>query len=480
MIGTRSAYQRGVFDRTPPQNVEAERSVLGAMLLNPAAVGAAIEILRDSGEAVFYHPPNGLVYDAMVSLFGANQPIDAITLIRALTDTGKLEAAGGAMYLAELTRAVPTSANVEVYARIVLDAAILRNIIATGTRLVSEAYAAETPPMELLGKAESELFAMTADSKATSPTTAFEVLSRVYETTEKAITSGRGSEGVLSGHQKLDNLLSGFQPSDFIVIAARPSVGKTAFALSCATHAALKLDVPTLVFSLEMSEESLMMRVAASTHGVDKFRIYQGFQPHRELDKLRAARDASKAWNLTIIDKPSISILDIRSRARKFAAKHAGKRIMIIIDYLQLVAPANSRDPRHEQVSNISRTLKGLARELHQPVIALAQLNREGDTDEPKLSNLRETGAIEQDADVVGLLHREKGGETDQGFPIIFHVAKHRNGPTGRFTRWFDKSTQSYFDTVNDVERPDTPPHDKYTPDPNIADTYDEQDDMAF
>lgn len=480
MSGPRSTYQRGVFDRTPPQNIEAERSVLGAMLLNPAAVGAAIEILRDSGEAVFYHPPNGLVYDAMVSLFAANQPVDAITLIRALTDTGKLEAAGGAIYLAELTRAVPTSANVEVYARIVLDAAILRNIIATGTRLVSEAYAAETPPMELLGKAESDLFAMTADSKATSLSTAFEVLSRVYDTTERAITSGRGSEGVLTGHEKLDNLLSGYQPGTFNIIAARPSVGKTAFALSCATHAALKLDVPTLMFSLEMSEESLMMRVAASTHGVDKFRIYQGFQSHRELDKLRLARDASIRWPITIIDKPAISILEIRSRCRKFAAKNIGKRVIIIADYLQLIVSGSSRDSRQEQVAQISRAFKAIAREINQPVVVLAQLNREGDTEEPKLSNLRESGAIEQDADTIGLMHREKNGETDRGFPIVFNLAKHRDGPTGRFVEWFDKSTQSYFPTVNDVQRPEDSGREPYTPDPNIADNYDDGDDMAF
>jgi replicative DNA helicase len=466
--------------KQPPQNIEAERSVLGAMLLNPEAVGAAIEILRDSGEAMFYHPPNGLVYDAMVSLFGANQPIDAITLIRALTDTGKLETAGGAMYLAELTRAVPTSANVEVYARIVLDAAILRNIIATGTRLVSEAYAAETQPMELLGKAESELFAMTADSKATRPATAFEVLSRVYDTTEKAIASGRGSEGVLTGHQKLDNLLSGFHPGDFIVIAARPSVGKTAFALSCATHAARRLSVPTIVFSLEMSDGSLMMRVAAATHGVDKFRISQGFQAERELAKLGNARDSSIQWPLTIIDKPAISILEIRSRCRKFAAKHAGQRFMVVVDYLQLITPPNSRDSRNEQISQISRACKAIARELKQPVIVLSQLNREGDNEAPKLSNLRDSGAIEQDCDIAILMHREKTGETDQGFPVCFHVAKHRNGPTGKFIQWFDKSLQSYFDTVNDVERPEDASKTPYTPDPNIADTYNDGDDMAF
>jgi replicative DNA helicase len=472
--------ERAVFDRTPPQNIEAERSVLGAMLLNPDAVGVGVEILKDRGEDMFYHEPHQHIYDAVVQLFAANQPVDAITLLNQLSLNGKLEASGGATYLAELTRAVPTSANIEVYARIVLEAAMRRNVIATATRLVSEAYAGETPAQDMLDRAESEIFRM-AESQQFSPvSSAADLAPEALHRIEQQIKTDSKITGVPSGFAKLDELLAGFKPADMVVLAARPSVGKTAFSLNIAAHAAVVARKSVLIFSLEMSKESLMQRLLCIEGRVDGSRLRTGFLAKAEFPKLQRAADTLSQAPIYIDDTPGISVLEMRSKARRQAAKHSLD--MIIIDYLQLMNGDKRAESRQVQIAEISRSVKALARELRIPVIALSQLSREAEKDEsgmPKLSHLRESGAIEQDADVVLMLARKPRTEAENDNIINVNLAKHRNGPTGFFELLFEKQMQKFRDLAGDGYVPAPPPEVSYTVAHNIEDTYDE-DDVPF
>lgn len=473
--------ERAVFDRTPPQNIEAERSVLGAMLLNPDAVGAGVEILKDRGEDMFYHEPHQHVYDAVVQLFGANQPVDAVTLMNQLTRNGKLEAAGGASYLAELTRAVPTSANIEVYARIVLEAALLRSVIATGTRLVSEAYAGETAAQDMLDRAEAEIFRM-AETQQMSPIhRAGDLVGVGLQRIEDQMRSGGGITGVPTGYTQLDNMLSGFQPSDMVVLAARPSVGKTAFSLNFASHAAIHHNKSVLVFSLEMSKESLVQRLLCMEGQVDGSRLRTGFLARAEFPKLQRAAESLARAPLFIDDTPGITVLELRSKARRHAARHGLD--MIVIDYMQLMTGDKRAESRQVQISEISRSVKGIARELSIPVIALSQLSREAEKDEsgmPKLSHLRESGAIEQDADVVMMLARLPQNQSEGRDNIIrVNVAKHRNGPTGFFDLLFDKNVQRFRNLAGDGPGSPPPPEESNNVAHHIEDTY-EEDDLAF
>jgi len=474
--------ERVVFDRTPPQNIEAERSVLGAMLLNPDAVGAGVEILRDRGEDMFYLEPHQHIYDAIVALFGRNQPIDAVILIEQLTRSGKLEAAGGASYLAELTRAVPTSANVEIYARIVLDCAVLRSVIQTGTRLVSEAYAGETPAEDMLDRAESEIFRMAETRQVAAITRVADTVPAAILRIQDQMKTGGGITGVPSGFTRLDEMLSGFQPSDMIVLAARPSVGKTAFSLNMAAHAAIHAKKGALIFSLEMSKESLVQRLLCMEGQVDGSRLRTGFLARAEFPKLQRAAETLSQAPIYIDDTPGINMLELRSKARRHASRHGLD--MIIIDYMQLMSGDKRAESRQVAIADISRGVKGIARELNIPVLALSQLSREAEKDDsgmPKLSHLRESGAIEQDADVVMMLARLPANQSEGRENIIrVNVAKHRNGPTGFFDLLFDKNVQRFRNLVGDGPgAAPPPPEQSYNADQYIEENYDE-DDMAF
>lgn len=480
-VAPRSKAERGVFDRTPPQNLEAERSVLGAMLLNPDAVGAGVEILRERAEDVFYHEPHQHLYDAIVQLFAQNQPVDAVTLMHQLTQSGKLEAAGGAAYIAELTRAVPTSANIEVYARIVVDCAVLRSIITTGTRLVSEAYAQDSPAEDMLDRAEAEIFRM-AERKQHSPVHPVgNLVGAGLLRIENQMKTGGGITGVPSGYTKLDEMLSGFQPSDMVVLAARPSVGKTAFSLNMAAHAAIHHNKKTLIFSLEMSKESLVQRLLCMEGQVDGSRLRTGFLARTEFPKLQRAAETLSRAPVYIDDTPGVTVLEVRSKARRQFAQHGLD--MIIIDYMQLMTGDKRAESRQVQISEISRSVKGIARELGVPVLALSQLSREAEKDDggmPKLSHLRESGAIEQDADVVLMLSRLPAHQSEGRENIIrVNVAKHRNGPTGFFDLLFDRNVQRFRNLAGDGSVPAPPPEANYTVDHNIEETY-EEDDFAF
>jgi replicative DNA helicase len=466
------------FDRTPPQNIEAERSVLGAMLLNPDAVGTAIEILRDRGEDMFYLEQHQHIYDAILALSAKNMPIDAVVMMDQLVRSGKLQAAGGVSYLAELTRAVPTSANVESYARIVFDCALLRDVIQTGTRLVSEAYSGETPAAVMLDHVERDLLRI---SQHATRTTNQPITTALDEAAESMIARIRGEShtGCLSGYKDLDAVLWGFQPGDSIVLAARPSVGKTVFALNLAVEMAYQ-GKRGIIFSLEMSAEALAQRLICGEAGVRSHDLREGKLGTHDIPRILAARDAIAALPIDIDDLSHLDVARLRSRSRQIAARQGLD--FVIIDYLQLMAGDTKAENRQVLIAEISRSIKGLARELKVPIILLAQLSRQAEEHKdgpPRLSWLRESGAIEQDADVVLMLARDSSC-------LKVHVVKHRNGPTtpsdAPVLLHFDGPTQkisSWRDGQPVSDRaPRVPPPQRYRP-PNDfdGDQYYELDD---
>jgi len=452
------------FDRTPPQSTEAERSVLGAMLINADAVGAAIEVLHDSGEEVFYVPAHQIIYNTLVKLTRKNLPADATTLVDSLMRENQLDGVGGAAYIGELIGAQPTSANVEYYAKLVLEAALLRKLITVCSNMAGEAYTAQEDVSQLLDRAEQEIFSI-AQKRQVNPILAVNaLLDDAIRRIERQMKS-EGITGLATGFRKLDEMLSGLQPSDMLVLAARPSVGKTAFCLNIASHAANRLGKGVLLFSLEMSKEQLVNRLLCMEGHVDSERLRSGFLARAEFPKIIKAADVLQNAPIYIDDTPSISVLELRSKARRHQAKHPVD--LVIIDYLQLMTTGVRGENRQVEIAEISRSIKGLARELRVPVLALAQLNREAEKDEsgvPKLAHLRESGAIEQDADVIMMLtrqaaHKRRMNEDDDDEPvneniITLGIAKHRNGPTGLIKLFFDKPTQRFRDLLEGMNVP--------------------------
>ncbi len=438
-----------VFDRTPPQNIDAERSVLGAMLLNPEAVGTAIEVLREEAGDVFYVEAHQHVYSAIVTLYRKNTPIDAVTLVEQLTRDSKLEEAGGVSYISELTGAVPTSANLGYYAQIVLETAILRKMITTCTQYVGEAYESPDDVPALLDRAESSIMAIAEKRQLTTFHKLGDLVPGGVERLEMLQKSGSGITGLPTSFVELDKLLSGLQPSDMIVLAARPSVGKTALALNIAAHVGVELNKGVLVFSLEMSKEQLTQRLLCLQGQIDTRKLREGFLAGREFQKVHAAADKLSKAPIYIDDTPSVSVLEIRSKARRLASTLGdGGLQLVIVDYLQLMRGASRAESRQVEIAEISRSIKGLARELSLPVLALSQLNREAEKDDsgaPKLSHLRESGAIEQDADVVLMLSRPPAHESEGNENLIrLDIAKQRNGPTGKVQLLFDRNVQRF------------------------------------
>lgn len=444
---TRAGSAGAVFDRTPPQSVDAERAVLGAMLINPETVGSGIEILGDRATDVFYVAAHQHIYDAILGLFRKNVPVDATTLTEFLSRNGQLDAAGGFSYLGELAGAVPTSANMEHYAKSVRETALLRSLISVCTRIAGEAYQSGGEVEELLDKAEGDIFAIAEQRQLNPIVPVRELLVEGIKRIEAQMKSRTGITGVASGFTELDGYLSGFQPSDMIVLAARPSVGKTAFALNVAAHAANTLGKGVLLFSLEMAKEQLVQRLLCMVGKVDSDRLRKGFLARDEFPKLQGAADILSRSRIYIDETPNITVLELRSKARRHATQNPVD--LIIIDYLQLMRGANSRvESRQVEIADISRSIKGIARELKVPVIALSQLSREAEKDDtglPKLSHLRESGAIEQDADVVLMLSRPPAHEAEGRDNLInVTIAKQRNGPTGKLELLFQKNVQRF------------------------------------
>jgi replicative DNA helicase len=439
------------YDRTPPQNIEAERSVLGAMLINPDAVGAAVEILRYSGEEMFYLEPHQYIYDAMVGCFSKAQPIDAVSMIDKLTQSGRLADAGGASYLAELTRAVPTSANVVVYANIVRDCAMLRHVIQTATRMATEAYTGEVAVDDIIARFQTEVNQISEQKSSIAVVSAYSAAQSLTNEVSEMLDAGKRMRGIETGLSGLDDILNGFQKKQLVIIGARPSVGKTALALSFAMNAGIELQIPTLIFSLEMPKEELCMRLMQAQGDVSTNRIMSGWQAKGEIPKMQQVTNILEDARLHIVDDPNVNILDVKAIARKFVAKQKAEHGIIIIDYLQLMNPVDRKIPRQEQVAEMSREAKRLAMELGWTVIALSQMNRKGDESDKqrlRLSHLRESGAIEQDANVVMLINEEPGGNTTIT-NISIDIAKNRGGAKGVVFLTYNKQRQTFHMQTN-------------------------------
>lgn len=421
--------------RVPPQAVDVEMSVLGAMLLEKEAVARAVEVLDDSA---FYKPGHQEIFKAIVGLFEKNEAADSITVVEELRRMGKLDSVGGPLYISDLTMRVTSAANVEYHAKIVLEKALLRNLISASSEITSRAFNEQDDALDLLDEAENKIFQISEKRLKKSFVSMKEAVFTTMEMLESIHGKHSGVTGVPSGFTSLDSMTGGFQNSDMIIVAARPSMGKTAFVLSVARNAAVDHGKPVGFFSLEMSAQQLVMRLICAEARVDAQSVRTGRLPDEQWRNLSTR--IGKLYNAKIFidDTPALSILELRAKARRLKAEHDIS--MVIVDYLQLMAGPKNAQSREQEISQISRSLKALAKELNIPVIALSQLNRAVETSSdkrPMLANLRESGAIEQDADVVIFIHRPEkyglardDGSSAEGIAEII-IGKQRNGPTG-------------------------------------------------
>jgi replicative DNA helicase len=440
-----------MIDRLPPQSLEAEQSVLGAILIDREAIIEVAEFLRPED---FYRQAHGSIYRAMVDLFERREPVDIVTVAETLERSNDLEPSGGRSYLSELSNNTPTAVHAVQYARIVERKAVLRNLIGAAGRIAGIGYEDPAEVQEAIDKAESELFQVSNRRVTAGFSPLKELLHSAYDRLDYLHAHRGEISGVASGFKDLDVLTTGLQKSDLIVVAARPSVGKTSFALNVAEHAAVREKKTVGLFSLEMSKEQLVLRLLSSVANIDSQRLRTGFLEELDFARIAPAMNELSEAPVFIDDTPNISAMELRTKARRLQAEHGLD--LVIVDYLQLMqATTTSRDAnRVQEVSDISRGLKALARELNVPVIAVSQLSRQPEmreSKEPRLSDLRESGAIEQDADLVIFLYREKDRPAEEqdldGEVINVKLAKHRNGPTGDIQLWFKKKQtrfQSY------------------------------------
>ena len=473
-----SAAPANLYEHMPPQDIDAERAVLGAMLMRSEAIGAAVEVLHHGKNDLFYVPAHQTIYDAVVGLFNDNKALDRITLLDELNRRNQLEAVGGETYLAELVAVVPTSANVEYYALIVLEKSLRRRLIDSCARITSDAYRGREEIEELLDSAEKEIFALNEQRQTNRVYAVSELLQDGIQRIEKQIKAGDGVTGLKTGFNEMDTKLSGLQPADMIVLAARPSVGKTALALNIAANAATRDGKCVLLFSLEMAKEQLVQRLLCLVGGVDSDRLRKGFLADAEFPKIQRAAAKLDNAKIYIDESAGLTPLELRSKARRQAALEPLD--LIIIDYMQLMHTSGRSENRQNEISEISRAIKGLARELKVPVMTLSQLSREAEKDDkgtPKLSHLRESGAIEQDADVVIILSRPSASERENRENVIVaNIAKQRNGPTGRFELLFQANKQRFanLDHSGAVHEPPEPSGADVEPPREFDPVYDE------
>jgi replicative DNA helicase len=418
--------------RLPPQSVDAEESVLGAILLDNTALDRVIGTLQADD---FYRETHRKIFRAMQALADKSEPADLVTLGELLRSRGELADVGGVAYLAELTERVPTAANVGYYARMVRDKAVLRNLISTATSIAERGYSG-ADVKDLLDRAEQEIFALSEREVRPAFVRLDGLLSSTFDTIERLYEQKQAVTGVPTGFIDFDRLTAGLQPSDLIIVAGRPSMGKTALCMNIAENAALKADAGVAIFSLEMSKEQLAMRMLCSQAHVDLKRVRTGHLNDEEFNHLaKAAANLSEA-RIFIDDTPALTVLELRAKARRLSRDPQANLKLVIVDYLQLMRSSEGKDSREQEISEISRSLKALAKELHVPVIALSQLNRQVENrhpPKPRLADLRESGAIEQDADVIAFIYREEVYDeetTRKGIAEII-IAKQRNGPLG-------------------------------------------------
>ncbi|OGK18116.1 replicative DNA helicase [Candidatus Roizmanbacteria bacterium RIFCSPHIGHO2_02_FULL_40_13b] len=423
--------------KTPPHDEQAEKAVLGGALIDPSAISLVAEIVIPGH---FYLPTHSIIFSAMLTLFDKNQPVDVVTLGAALKKSGELVKIGGGKYLADLIDTVPTSAYVEHYARIVKAAYIKRTLVSMASRLVEQAFEEKGDVKHLLNEAESSIFSLSQSYLHQDFIPLKSILAESFERLENA-SKGDGLRGVATGFKDLDTRLAGMQDSNLLILAARPGIGKTTFAMNVALHAALQEKIPVGVFSLEMSKEELVDRLLVGQADIDAWRLKTGKLSPDDYSRLTQAMGDLAAAPIYIDDTPGASILEMRTKARKLKVEKGLK--LLIVDYLQLIDPGKRIENRVQEVSFVSQNLKNLARELKIPVLALSQLSRaiehRGEK-KPQLADLRESGSIEQDADVVMFLYYEKESEDlldDAKKMIKLYIAKHRNGATGEMDLMF-------------------------------------------
>ncbi len=437
------AKERSV--RIPPQSLESERAVLGSIMLRP---GAIIEIGDTLSGESFYSDKHALIYETMLELSGKGEPIDMLSLAHRLEEKKLLERIGGSSYLAELTNVVPSSANIKHYAEIVEKKSLLRALIESGD-FVAELGFNEGPDNidEILDRAEKKIFNITSAPKGQKFVNIKDTLVEAWERLERLHDTKGELRGIPTGFKALDDMLAGFQRSDLIILAARPSMGKTTLALDIARMAAVNHNLPVGIFSLEMSSQQLVDRMLAAESRVNAWNLRTGrLSADNEFSKLRDSLDKLAKAPIFIDDQPGNSIIRMRSVARRLKSEHG--LALIVVDYLQLMSTSKNYDSMVNQVTEISRSLKGLARELDVPVLALSQLSRavESRGGKPRLSDLRDSGSIEQDADVVMFIHREDKykDESERTNIAEILIEKHRNGPTGKVDLYFDEKTTSF------------------------------------
>jgi replicative DNA helicase len=433
--------------RTPPHALDAERAVLGALLLEPSSFEHVVdEGLRPED---FYRPHHGTIFKVIQDLHAAAEPIDVLTVVDELLRRGQLDAVGGAAAVSQLEAMLPTAAHVGAYARLVREKATLRNLIETATSVVQSAYQQDKRVTEIIDDAERQILAISEGHSKHNIVPMRELVERATKQLEKAFNAKSAITGVATGFKDLDAITAGLQPGELIIVAARPSMGKTAFTLNLASHVATRLQQPVMFFSLEMGADQLVQRLIGAEARIDLGNLKRGSIQRHEWSKLAEAAGRLSEAPMYIDETPSISVAEMRNKCRR--QKHETGLAMVIVDYLQLMTGPPGIDNKATEVGEISKGLKTLARELNIPVIALSQLNRgvESRTDKrPVMSDLRESGAIEQDADVITFLYREeyylkdKTPEDKLGIAEVI-IAKHRNGPTGTVElRFFNNITR--------------------------------------
>lgn len=444
-----------VFDRVPPFSLEAEQSVLGAMFLEREAVLVAAEILQPED---FYRDAHRYIFEAILELEEKGRPADLVTVTETLRQQGRLEDVGGLAYVTTLAQSVPTAANVEYYARIVEEKSILRRLIREATRIVQNSYEATDEAAAILDEAEQAILRISQYRNHSGFFPVKDLISAAYDRIEYLYQNKGGVTGIPTGFKDLDRLTAGLQPSDLIIVAARPAMGKTSFALNIALHVALEAKIPVAIFSLEMSREQLIMRMLSSEAGIDGQRLRTGFLDEEDWLLLTTAMARLSEAPIYIDDTPNITVMDIRAKARRLVQEQG--QALILLDYLQLVNSRRSFESRQQEITEISRGLKALARELQVPVVALSQLSRaveQRQDKRPVLSDLRESGAIEQDADVVAFIYRDEyynpDTETKKGIAEII-IGKQRNGPTGVVQLAFLKNSMRFRDLSYIPEEP--------------------------
>ncbi len=438
------------FDRMPPQDIAAEQGVLGGMMLSKDAIADVVEVIKSQD---FYRPAHELIYDAILDLYSRGEPADPVTVSAELTNKGELSRVGGTPYLHDLISTVPTAANAAFYARIVGERAVLRRLVEAGTRIVQMGYGADGMDVEaVVNSAQAEMYAVTEKRTKEDYAVLGDVIEGTIDEIEASSHRGEGMVGVPTGFADLDSLTNGLHPGQMIVIAARPAVGKSTLGLDIARAASIKHGLASVIFSLEMGRNEIAMRLLSAEARVPLQKMRKGTMDDADWTRFARTMGSINEAPLYIDDSPNMSLMEIRSKCRRL--KQRADLKLVIVDYLQLMTSGKRVESRQQEVSEFSRALKLLAKEIEVPVIALSQLNRgpEQRTDKrPMVSDLRESGSIEQDADMVILLHREdmyekespRAGEAD------FIVAKHRNGPTdtitvafqGHYSRFVDMAT---------------------------------------